>query len=149
MSHNTFCNCQLLGGWYLWRFPLRFACHIPTACRQDRRDPGFYPTLPERDLGIHPVGGLTQNLDCYNTWGWVVSVTPLPCITPGERTLGTHCTRGWVGPRAGLDTEARGKTLSPLPGIEPQSPGHPVRSQTLYCPSYPSFSWDSMVAGKG
>jgi hypothetical protein len=66
MSSNTFCNCQLLGGWYLWRFPLRFACHIPTACRQDRRDPGFYPTLPERDLGIHPVGGLTQTLDCYS-----------------------------------------------------------------------------------
>jgi hypothetical protein len=65
MSSNSFCNCQLLGGWYLWQFPLRFACHIPTACRQDRRDPGFYPTLPERDFGIHPVGGLTQNLDCY------------------------------------------------------------------------------------
>jgi hypothetical protein len=27
-----------------------------------------------------------------------------------------------VGPRAGLDTEARGKILLPLPGIEPQSP---------------------------
>jgi hypothetical protein len=24
---------------------------------------------------------------------------------------GTHCTGGWVGPRAGLDTEARGKIL--------------------------------------
>jgi hypothetical protein len=34
-----------------------------------------------------------------------------------------------VGPRAGLDTEARGKILSPLPGIKPQSPGHPVHSQ--------------------
>jgi hypothetical protein len=29
-------------------------------------------------------------------------------FTPGERT---HCTGGWVGPRAGLDTEARGKIL--------------------------------------
>jgi hypothetical protein len=27
----------------------------------------------------------------------------------------THCTGGWVGPRAGLDTEATGKILSPLP----------------------------------
>jgi hypothetical protein len=27
----------------------------------------------------------------------------------GERTPGTLCTGGWVGPRAGLDTEARGK----------------------------------------
>jgi hypothetical protein len=42
-------------------------------------------------------------------------------FSPGERTLCTHCTGGWVGPRAGLDTEARGKILSPLPGIEPRS----------------------------
>jgi hypothetical protein len=25
----------------------------------------------------------------------------------GERNQGTHCAEGWVGPRAGLDTEAR------------------------------------------
>jgi hypothetical protein len=41
-----------------------------------------------------------------------------------------------VGPRAGVDTEARGKILSPLPGIEPRSPGRPSRSQTLYCLNY-------------
>jgi hypothetical protein len=29
---------------------------------------------------------------------------------------GTHCTGGWVGPRAGLDTEARGKILCPCRG---------------------------------
>jgi hypothetical protein len=34
-----------------------------------------------------------------------------PRFTPGERTPGTHYTGGWVGPRAGLDTEARGKIL--------------------------------------
>jgi hypothetical protein len=44
-----------------------------------------------------------------------------------------------VGPRAGLDTEARGKILSPLPGIEPRSPGRPACSQTLYCLSYPAY----------
>jgi hypothetical protein len=42
---------------------------------------------------------------------------------PPGKDLGTHCTGGWVGPRAGLDTEARGKILSLLPGIEPRSPG--------------------------
>jgi hypothetical protein len=62
----------------------------------------------------------------------VVSVTPRPRFIPGERTPSTHCTGGWVGPRAGLDTEARGKILSPLPGTEPRSHGRPVRSQTLY-----------------
>jgi hypothetical protein len=30
------------------------------------------------------------------------------------------------------DTDARGEILSPLPGIEPRSPGCPARSQTLY-----------------
>jgi hypothetical protein len=45
---------------------------------------------------------------------------------------GTHCTGGWVGLRAGLDTEVRRKILLPLPGIEPRSPGRPARSQTLY-----------------
>jgi hypothetical protein len=54
--------------------------------------------------------------------GTVVSVTPRPRFSPGERTPGNHCTGGWVDPRAGLDTEAAGKPLSPLPGIEPRSP---------------------------
>jgi hypothetical protein len=51
---------------------------------------------------------------------------------PREKTLGTHCTGGWVGLRAGLDTEDRGKINLPPPGIEPRSPGLPARSQTLY-----------------
>jgi hypothetical protein len=41
-------------------------------------------------------------------------------LYPGEKTPGTHCTRGWVGPRAGLDADARGKILC-LSGIEPRS----------------------------
>jgi hypothetical protein len=44
----------------------------------------------------------------------VDSNTPRPRFTPG-----THCTGGWVGPRAGLDTEARGKTLCPCRGPNP------------------------------
>jgi hypothetical protein len=35
---------------------------------------------------------------------------PVRAFTPGERTPGTLCTGGWVGPRAGLDAEARGKS---------------------------------------
>jgi hypothetical protein len=53
-------------------------------------------------------------------------------LYPGERTPCTHCTGGWVDPRAGLVTEATGKILLPPLGIEPRSPGCPVRSQTLY-----------------
>jgi hypothetical protein len=37
-------------------------------------------------------------------------------LCPGERTPGTHCTGGWVGLRAGLDTEVRGKLLCPCRG---------------------------------
>jgi hypothetical protein len=55
------------------------------------------------------------------------------------KTSGTHCTRGWVGLRAGLDTEARREIISPLSGIEPRSPGLPTRSQTLYWLSYPAY----------
>jgi hypothetical protein len=53
-------------------------------------------------------------------------------------TPGTHWTGGWVDPSANLDTEARGKILSPLPGFEPRSPGCLARSQTLYWLSYPA-----------
>jgi hypothetical protein len=63
----------------------------------------------------------------------VVSITPRPRFTPAERAPGTHCTGGWVGPRAGLDAEIRGKALCPCRG---SNPGRPVRSQALYRLSY-------------
>jgi hypothetical protein len=40
-----------------------------------------------------------------------------------ERTPGNHWTRGWEGPRAGLDTEARGKIVCSRRG---SNPGRPV-----------------------
>jgi hypothetical protein len=40
-------------------------------------------------------------------------------LTPGKGSLGTHCTGGWVGLRAGLDTEARGKILCLCRGSNP------------------------------
>jgi hypothetical protein len=50
-----------------------------------------------------------------------------------------------MGPRAGLDTEATGKILSSLPGIEPRSLGSPTRSQTLYRLSYLAHNYKSVV----
>jgi hypothetical protein len=38
-------------------------------------------------------------------------------LYPGERTPGTHCTGGWMGPRIGLDTEVREKIDLLLPGL--------------------------------
>jgi hypothetical protein len=48
---------------------------------------------------------------------------------PMEKDPGTHCTGGWVGPRAGLDTEDRGKIFCLCRG---SNPDRPVRSLTLY-----------------
>jgi hypothetical protein len=61
--------------------------------------------------------------------GWVVIVKPRPRFTPGKRTPGTHLAWACVGPRAGLDTEAREKILYLCRGL---NPFHPFRSQTLY-----------------
>jgi hypothetical protein len=44
---------------------------------------------------------------------------PGRAFTPGERTPGTHWTGGWVGLRAGLDTEATGKILCLCRGSNP------------------------------
>jgi hypothetical protein len=49
----------------------------------------------------------------------------------------THCIGGWVGPRASLDAEVRGKILCLSRG---SNPSRPVRSQTLHWLSYPG-SW--------
>jgi hypothetical protein len=51
----------------------------------------------------------------------------------GEWTPGTHCIGGWVGPRAGLDAEVRGKILCLCRG---SNPGRSVRSRTLYWLGY-------------
>jgi hypothetical protein len=51
----------------------------------------------------------------------------------GKEPPGTHCTGGWVGPRAGLDAEARRKILCPCRG---SNPDRPASSQTVYCLSY-------------
>jgi hypothetical protein len=58
---------------------------------------------------IAPYSFLTSALDGGE---WSAS-RPGHAFTPGEKTPGTHWTGGWVGPRAGLDTEDRGKILCP------------------------------------
>jgi hypothetical protein len=55
----------------------------------------------------------------------------LAVLYPRKRP-GTHCTRGWMGLRAGLD--GYGKNLAPT-GI--WSPDRPARSQSFYRLSYP------------
>jgi hypothetical protein len=43
-------------------------------------------------------------------------------LYPRGKDPGTHCTGGWVGPRDGLDTEARGKILCPRRESNPDRP---------------------------
>jgi hypothetical protein len=52
-----------------------------------------------------------------------------------EWTPGIHRIGGWMGLRAGMDTEAGGKILYLR---QASNPGRPVCSQTLYWLSYPS-----------
>jgi hypothetical protein len=56
------------------------------------------------------------------------------CALPPGKDPWYPCTRGWVGPRAGLDTKARGKIPCLCRG---SNPGRPVHSQTLFWLSYP------------
>jgi hypothetical protein len=58
----------------------------------------------------------------------------LAALYPRERCPGTHWIGSWVGLRAGLGTEARGKLLCLCRG---SNLGRSVCSQTLYWPSYP------------
>jgi hypothetical protein len=46
---------------------------------------------------------------------------PAALLPPGKGTR-THWTGGWVGPRAGLDTEVRGKILCPCRRSNPVRP---------------------------
>jgi len=59
----------------------------------------------------------------------VVSSTLWPLFTPGERP-GTHCTGGWVGPRADLDRCEKSRPH------RDSIPDRPARSQSLYRLSY-------------
>jgi hypothetical protein len=43
-------------------------------------------------------------------------------LYPGERIAFTHCTGGWVGLRASLDTKAKGKILCPCREANPDRP---------------------------
>ena len=74
--------------------------------------------------------GIALLLHDRGTSRWlVVSSTPRPHFTPGERP-GTHFKGGLVGPRAGLDR--CGKSRPHRNSI----PDRPARSQSLYRLSY-------------
>jgi hypothetical protein len=67
---------------------------------------------------------------------------PSRAFTPGERTPSTHWSGGWVGPRAGLDTEEE-KILCPCRGSNPDRPvvQPVVRHYTAWANPAPLYIW--------
>jgi hypothetical protein len=106
------------------------------------------PLHPTKALGGEEVY-LLLILDLGTRWWWGVSVTPWPRFSPGERIPGTYCTGGWVGPRAGLDTEATGKILCLWWGSNLDRPVvQPVARYQMYINLKESWitTWDSVIA---
>jgi hypothetical protein len=96
--------------------------NTPWRNRGERRHSSYWFMTSALDLGG---GGCHQSCPGHTFYPWE------------KEPPSTQWTGGWVGPRAGVETEARGKILLPLPGIKPQGPDQQVHSQTLYWLSYP------------
>jgi hypothetical protein len=76
---------------------------------------------PWRRLGERRYSSYSFSTSALGGGEWSAS-RPGRAFTPGERTPGTHWTGGWVGLRAGLDAEDRGKILCPCRGSNPDRP---------------------------
>jgi hypothetical protein len=76
---------------------------------------------PWRRLGGEEYSSYSFTTSALDGGEWSAS-HPGRAFTPGERNPGTRCTGGWVGPRAGLDTEVRGKILCLCRGSNPDRP---------------------------
>jgi hypothetical protein len=75
-----------------WRYNENLCTFMTVKCKGT-------PNRPEGPEGGRGIALLFLGLGARR--GWVVNTTPRP-LYPQERP-GTHCTGGWVGPRAGLD----------------------------------------------
>jgi hypothetical protein len=64
---------------------------------------------------------------------------PRPRFTTGKETHGTHWTRGWWASEPVWTQRLEEKSSLSLPGIEPRSPGRPVRSQDTIPTELPQF----------
>jgi hypothetical protein len=101
--------------------------NIPRVCIQAAREiQRFIRHHPSKAVPLLPMHKLWGKgaIAPTHSWprhymGWVVSVTCWPRFGPGESTPGTHRRGGWVGLRAGLDTEARGKIFFSCRGSSP------------------------------
>jgi hypothetical protein len=88
-----------------------------------KRNPHMNPLTHSKAVPLHAMvtlGGRGHTVPTHSwPWHWmdVSGQRHAPAaLCFGERTPGTHYTRGWVGLRAGLDKEVRGKILCPCRG---------------------------------
>jgi hypothetical protein len=99
--------------------------------------PSFFISFCKRKaVPLHAMEVLARRGDIAPTHSWSLCYIRVSgqrhaqaALYPGERNPGTPWIGGWVGLRAGLDTEARRKILFLCRG---SSPGPPFCSQTLY-----------------
>jgi hypothetical protein len=103
-------------------------CVDQETTKREAKDP-FWTIKKGKAVPLHAMkvlGGRRYSSYSFSTSAldggeWSTS-RPGRAFTSGERIPGTHCTGGWVGPRSGLDTEARGKILCPRRGSNPDRP---------------------------
>jgi hypothetical protein len=81
-------------------------------------------------------GGIALDLD--TRWEW--SASGLGRFTPGERVLGTHFVRGWVGPKAGMNAVEEIKIYFLCLESKPNSWVVQPVAYSLYQLSYPGCS---------
>jgi hypothetical protein len=110
----------------IWRESPREGDHSEDRCVYERmgsewilgRRAGDRCGVDSVSLGYGPVAGSCGHGD-------ELSGSAPAALYPPEMTPNTHWTGGWMGLRAGLDTEAKEKILLPLQRIESRSPGRP------------------------
>jgi hypothetical protein len=118
------CLCYCVWYWFLQLYPLcsRLSGVVFSVLASSPKGRGFKPGRGDGFFSTPYTrhGGAWRERR-YSSYSFSISALdgewsasrPGRAFTPGERTPGTHWTGGWVGPRAGLDTEPRGKILCP------------------------------------
>jgi hypothetical protein len=118
--HPPSLNQRELSCFLIWLRPVsRTVAHSSSCCHKKRQSSPS--TRHGGAWGERRYSSYSFCTSALDGGEWSAS-RPGRAFTPGERTSGSHCTGGWVGPRAGLYTEVRGKILWLSRGSNPDRP---------------------------
>jgi hypothetical protein len=117
-----------------WRFHIMFAANNTIKLSQICKGKVVLFTCPGGTLGERTYCSYSFLASAVDTGER--SASSRSCA-PQERAHNSHCTGGWVGPRASLDAEGRGKILYLSQGLNYDCPVH---SQALYWQLFGSHS---------